>query len=72
MTSKKGECNSKVSSCRGVVAARAWFDVADVYFFELEGGGVVFVACFGGFEELFVVAVGEVGFVVGSAGRPGR
>ncbi len=52
----------------GVVAAGARFDVADVDVFELEGGGVVFVGGFGGFEELFVVAVGEVGLVVGSAG----
>src|SRR3984957_10546187 len=53
---------------RGVVAAWAGWEEADVYVFELEGGGVVFEAGFGGFEELFVVAVGEVGFVVGSAG----
>src|SRR5258707_12340780 len=52
----------------GVVAARARFDVADVDLFPLEGGGVVLEAGLGGLEELFVVARGEVGFVVGSAG----
>ena len=52
----------------GVVAAWARFDVADVDVFPLEGGGVVFEGGFGGLQELFVVAVGEVGFVVGSAG----
>ena len=51
----------------GVVAARAWFDVADVDFFEVDAGGVVYEGGAGGFEELLVVAFGEVGFVVGSA-----
>src|SRR5216683_3659578 len=67
MTSKKIGMTSKKSG-GGVVAARARLDVADVYVFPLEGGGVVFEGGFGGFEELFVVAFGEVGFVVGSAG----
>ncbi len=42
--------------------------MADVDIFERDCRGIVDVGGFGGFEELFVVAVGEVGFVVGSAG----
>src|SRR6202789_4152584 len=56
------------STLGGGVDAWAWFDVADVDFFEGDGGGFVDVSGFGGFEELLVVAVGKVGLVVGSAG----
>jgi len=66
MTTKKAKTKAWLGG--GVVAAWAWFDVLDVDLFELEGWGVVFEAGLGGFEEFFVVAFGEVGFVVGSAG----
>src|SRR6266851_7846676 len=59
---------SRMGSGGGVVTARMRFDVADVYVFELELWCVVDEGGFGGLEELLVVALGEVGLVVGSAG----
>src|SRR6266851_1743991 len=59
---------SRMGSGGGVITARPRFDVADVHFFELELWCVVDEAGFGGLEELLVVALGEVGLVVGSAG----
>src|SRR5260370_6418784 len=54
--------------CGGVVTARPRLDVLDVDLFELEVRSVVAKAGFGGFEELFVVALGEVRLVVGATG----
>ncbi|MCU1226923.1 MAG: hypothetical protein JWQ42_5016 [Edaphobacter sp.] len=54
--------------CGGVVAARSRFDVANINVFKLELGCVAVEAGLGGLEELLVVALWEVGFVVGSAG----
>ena len=53
-----------------LILARSWGDVLRVYCFPLELGliGVGGEGGLGGFEELFVVAVGEVRFVVGAAG----
>src|SRR5215467_4090214 len=51
----------------GGVDAWAWFDVADVDVFEGELRCVVYVGGLGGFEERFVITVGEFRLVVGSA-----
>src|ERR1700722_1324793 len=56
------------------VAAGAGFDEAGVDLFPLEAGcgGCWVEDGFGGFEELFVVAIGEVGFGGGAAGLVAR
>src|ERR1035437_2390242 len=53
-----------------VVAARARLDELRIDFFVFEAGtgGLAGEAGLGGFQELLVVSVGEVGFVVGAAG----